>query len=44
MLNDYPELGNRSGDGLTPDKLAEVFDTSFGSVKTPTGKTVFYAD
>jgi len=31
-------------DGLTPDKLAEVFDTSFGSVKTPTGKTVFYAD
>ena len=30
-------------DRLTSDKLADVFDTSFGSVMTPSGKEVFYA-
>ena len=31
-------------DRLSPDKLADVFETKFGSVKTPSGKDVFYAD
>ena len=31
-------------DRLSPDKLADVFETEFGSVKTPSGKDVFYAD
>lgn len=31
-------------DELNSDILADIFDTPFGSVKTPSGKDVFYAD